>query len=154
MLCPDAMHAPWQTLLCNLRINVHMPMHVSFGTPGASTTWSTWHSFFLRQWKKCAQLALVLDLQLKLVPVQKEVQQSPKDSEVHWLEPCKAFSGALWTHSVSMALEIHSRRTQKESLTQTFFHESFSLHLSMAFRKLPFQSTVELTTFIPLPFAC
>jgi len=70
------------------------------------------------------------------------------------LDPYKALCGALWTHSVSMALGIHSLRTQEESLTQTFFNESFSLHLSMAFRKLPFQSTAELTMFIPPPFAC
>jgi len=54
------------------------------------------------------------------------------------LDPHKALCGALWTHSVSMALGIHSLRTQEESLTQTFFNESFSLHLSMAFHKLPF----------------
>jgi len=59
-------------------------------------------------------------------------------SGVAALDPYKAFSRALWTHSVSMALGIHSLRTQEEHLTQTFFHESFSLHLSMAFRKLPF----------------
>ena len=60
----------------------------------------------------------------------------------HWeadaLDPHNALCGALWAHSVSMALGIHSFRTHEESLTQKFFNESFSLHSSMAFRKLPF----------------